>query len=479
MLNNKTKTHNNTALIVICAIVLVIALVVLVFAVINLTKEKDNNKPYKNNGVASITSLDNDIDDSNNKTNNNNASFETSTEVDVNSSNVQSSQESTFSNSSDIAQNSSSDYVANNKKALRPEKVTQVYPYKNRFSMPTALKDTFYDSENGNTLKYSLFLPDDYSASKKYPLILFLHGAGELGTDNVSHLSTIKNMFSCNGDYISNAILLCPQTAEWWNLDRETYGDQKGTLGSALHLLNKIQQEYSCDKNRIYVTGLSMGGYATWELLEHYGDIFAAGVPLCGFGNTENGAAFKDIPIRIYHGTADTTVSFSSSQKMYDAIIAAGGQKIELFPLLDVKHDAWNYAYADRDLFAWLFAQNKAKGSNFDYEVHPCFRVVDSSGKTVISDSDIDVVDYYLNYSDDTNSADIKIWLNQDGLSKLKKAYSNSIGSEFSVYYLTQKLYTFTVTKPPIDDLFLITDVFSVDNYLDFYNAINVVISQK
>ncbi len=475
----KAKISKNAVLIIISTVILLIALIVFIVAAINLTKEKNENRFDKNKVIAPTNSLDKESDNHSDGTDDIITSCESSIDEDNSNSSVPNIQEAITNNSSEVAQNNSSNPDTDSKKTSRPEKVTKVYPYNNRFSMPKPIKDTFYDLENGNTLKYCLFLPDDYSSAKKYPLILFLHGAGELGTDNVSQLNNIKNMFDCNGDYISNAILLCPQTAEWWNLDRENYGDQRGTLGSALHLLNKIQQDYSCDKNRIYVTGLSMGGYATWEILEHYGDIFAAGVPLCGFGNTDNGAAFKDIPIRIYHGTADPTVSFSSSQRMYDSIVAAGGQNVELFPLLDVKHDAWNYAYADRDLFAWLFAQNKADDSNIKYEVTPCFRVVDSSGKTVISDNDIYVVDYYLDYSDDLNSADVKIWLNQEGLSKLEKAYSAGIGSKFTVYYLTQKLYTFTVTKPPIDDLFLITGVFNIDNYLDFYNAINVVSSQK
>lgn len=296
----------------------------------------------------------------------------------------------------------------------RPEVVTKKYSFRATSTVTDPIKETFHDSKNGNTLKYSLFLPDDYSPNKKYPVILFLHGAGELGVDNARHLYNLEKMFLNNADYISQAILLCPQTPEWWNLDRQYNGDGAGTLTSAMNLLEKIQKEYSCDKNRIYVTGLSMGGHGTWALLERYGNVFAAGVPLCGFGNTSNGAAFKDIPIRIYHGTADPTVSYNSSQQMYDSIIAAGGNKVELFPLHGVLHDAWNYAYADRDLFKWLFSQNKAKGE-VKYTPPDCFRVVDSNGKTVISDADIDMVDYALDYVDNIGGVDIKIWLNNEG----------------------------------------------------------------
>ena len=100
-----------------------------------------------------------------------------------------------------------------------------------------------------------------------------MHGAGEIGVDNQSQLSNIDQMFKINGDFATQAIVICPQSNEWWNLDREMYGDRKGTLASAMNLLDEIQKTYSCDKNRIYVTGLSMGGYATWNLLEEYGDV--------------------------------------------------------------------------------------------------------------------------------------------------------------------------------------------------------------
>lgn len=371
---------------------------------------------------------------------------------------------------SDIENSQTEDVSTENE---RPEVITKKYAFRPNSTVTDPIKETFYDSQNGNTLQYCLYVPDDYSPSKKYPVILFLHGAGEIGNDNSTHIKTLEKMFLNNADYISQAILLCPQTPEWWNLDRNYTGDKQGTLSSAMNLLNKIQNEYSCDKNRIYVTGLSMGGYATWEILEHYGNVFAAGVPLCGFGNTNNGAAFKNIPIRIYHGTADPTVSYSSSQQMYNSIIAAGGTKVELFPLHGVLHDAWNYAYADRDLFNWLFSQNKAKGE-VKYSPPACFRVVDSKGKTVISDEDIDMTDYKIDYWDNIGGVDIYIWLTQSGQEKLKKAYLNSNENEFTVYCLSNKICSYKATKAPIDDLFLIKGVFEEFNYSGFFNTIEI-----
>ncbi len=349
----------------------------------------------------------------------------------------------------------------------RPEKVTKVYEFDINTTVSEPIKQIFNDSQNGNALPYCLYLPDNYTPSKKYPVILFLHGAGEIGSDNALQLNNIKNMFVYNADYIAQSILICPQTPEWWSLDR-AYGDGQGTLSSAMHLLEEVQNKYSCDKNRIYLTGLSMGSFATWDLLENYGDVFAAAVPVCGGGNEMNAAAYVDIPIIMYHGTADPTVSFQSSQRTYDAIVAAGGTKALLISLEGVGHDAWKQAYADRGMFAWLFAQDKSKSSFVEYQDVPSFRIVDSNGNIIITADDLLSVDFKIT----DNNADVKLLVNSDGKSKLEKAYTTSDGKEFTVYCLSQKIYSYTATTPPVDNVLLITGVFNAENYRGFYNAV-------
>ena len=217
-----------------------------------------------------------------------------------------------------------------------------------------------------------------------------------------------------------------------------------------------------------------MGSFATWEVLERYGDMFAAAVPVCGGGKEMKAQSYVDIPIVMYHGTADPTVSFQSSQRTYDAILAAGGTKALLIPLEGVAHDAWKNAYADRNMFAWLFAQDKSKDTFVEYQVSPCFRIVDSSNNIIISDSDLIVADYSVDYAGSTNDVDIKIWLNDNGVQKLKNAYLNSKGKEFTVYCLSQKMYSFTATNPPVDDLFLIKGIFNLENYREFYETLNL-----
>lgn len=377
------------------------------------------------------------------------------------------------SNNNTSSDTTTSNKTSSNQETLptvqsRPEKVSKIYEFILNTTVSEPIKQTFNDPQNGNALPYCLYLPDNYSSDKKYPVILFLHGAGEIGSDNTLQLNNIKNMFTYNADYIAQSILICPQTPEWWSLDRESYGDRQGTLSSAMHLLEEIQNRYSCDKNRIYLTGLSMRSFATWELLEHYGDVFAAAVPVCGGGNEISATAYVDIPIVMYHGTADPTVSFQSSQRTYDAIVAAGGTKAMLIPLEGVGHDAWKQAYADRNMFAWLFSQDKSKDTFVKYQVTPSFRIVDTNGNNVITAEDLLVVEY----EEKGNTVDIKIQVSPEGKSKLEKAYTASGGKEFTVYCLSQKIYSFTTTTPPIDNVLLITGVFNTSNYLEFYRTV-------
>lgn len=354
--------------------------------------------------------------------------------------------------------------------------LVEAYSFENKFIMPKPQKKVFYDSLNDNVLPYCLFMPTNYDSSKEYPVILFLHGAGEIGTDNEKQLSHIDKMYQYNGDFASEAIVICPQSYEWWNLDRYYNGDRGGTLGSALHLLEKIMQTYSCDSNRIYVTGLSMGGYATWDLLEECGDIFAAGIPVCGGGNSDNGRAFKDIPIRIFHGTADPTVSFSSSQRMYNAIVNAGGRKVDFIELAGVGHNAWDYAYSDRDTFSWLFAQNKAHNPTCEYEYINCFKITDEKGNIIISDENIE--ETYFDFSFEQNKMiNVEFFLDENGIKSFNQAYSQSSSKQFTLYWSAQKIYSFKLTKPLANDVFSVINVFDDVSFGSFYDTVNKVVN--
>ncbi len=454
-----------TILIVVAIIMSLIIVVGIIFALKNVYFSKRDEEKSAENKHISITSQSENSVTEDDFSNNDSQSSDT---LNISSDSNSFSQDNSVSAPLESTNSSTEETVH----VSPPEKVTEVFTFENLFVMPEPIRNVFYDSQNGNVLPYCFFLPDDYVSSEKYPVILFLHGAGETGTDNNKQLTNLEQMFKHNGDLTSNAIVICPQTNEWWNLDRQQQGDQGGTLGSALHLLDEIKQTYSCDDNRIYVMGLSMGGFATWNLLEEYGDIFAAGIPICGGGNSGNGAAFKDIPIRIFHGTADGTVSFSASQNMYNSIVNAGGQKVSFIKLTDVGHNAWDYAFSDRDTFSWLFAQNKATNPSCKYEYLHYFKITDNKGNIIISDQDILDISYDFKYGDDY-VVTVDLVLNDNGKNKLIQAYTSNIGKTHTVYWATQKLYNFTPTKSTIDNVFSIVDIFDNKSFVSFYSSIN------
>jgi predicted peptidase len=196
--------------------------------------------------------------------------------------------------------------------------------------------------------KYLLYLPTGYESDKKeWPLILFLHGAGESG-DNLDKVKVhgppklIENKkmdFPC--------IVVSPQSARGgWNVD----------LLAAL--LDDIASKYRVDKDRVYLTGLSMGGFGTWSLAAAHPERFAAIVPICGGGNPSDAARLKDLPIWVFHGAKDPTVPPKRSEDMVKALKEAGSNvKFTVYP--DAGHDSWTATYDDPELYRWLFAQKR------------------------------------------------------------------------------------------------------------------------
>lgn len=358
-----------------------------------------------------------------------------------------------------------------------PEKVIKVYPFDTSFPNVKVKKDVYNDPKNGNSLPYHLYFPKDYDPQKKYPLLIALHGAGEIGSDNKSQLNNMKNLFNCNGDLLAQGFVLCPQSNAWWNLDYAEDGDEGGTLGSVLHLLEDLQDTYSIYKNRIYVTGLSMGGYATWDLLQDYGHLFAAGIPICGGGNASKATALKNIPIKIYHSLDDDTVHFNSSQKMYDAITAAGGKKVEFIQLDGIGHAAWDYAYADREAISWLYSQEKTENASGNYTYRPYFTVRNSNGDAIITEEDFDNLYYTISYEGDTLIYTVELLLNDAGMAKLNKAYAKK--STFAAYWLDQKMYTFTAQQTAETNIFTISRVFNDDTVFGFHDTLTMLYDMR
>ena len=204
------------------------------------------------------------------------------------------------------------------------------------------------NSGKTNACRYTVFLPPSYgSSSRRWPLILFLHGAGERGEDlrRVSRHGPPKLVAS--GEMDLPFIVVAPQCPKgsWWN-DR----DQIDNLS---RLVSELETNYRIDNRRIYLTGLSMGGYGTWSLAASDPSRFAAIAPICGGGNLRDAGIIKDIPIWVFHGARDNVVPVSESKQMVQAIRAAGGEpEFTIYP--KAGHDSWTASYENPDLYQWF-----------------------------------------------------------------------------------------------------------------------------
>lgn len=197
---------------------------------------------------------------------------------------------------------------------------------------------------------YWLYLPSDYSKKslKKYPLILFLHGSGESGSDlSKVKINGLPKILDSKSDF--PAIVVSPQcksAREGWNRFE-------------LHdLIIKIRSTLNVDTNKVYITGLSMGGRGTWDMLVYYPELFAAAIPVCGWGDAFLAPHAKKVPIWIFHGAKDTAVDVKYSYEMNDALKKAGADvKLTIYP--EAGHDSWTETYNNSDIYTWLFSQQK------------------------------------------------------------------------------------------------------------------------
>jgi predicted peptidase len=213
----------------------------------------------------------------------------------------------------------------------------------------------------GDTLPYGMLEPLRKDPAQKYPLVIFLHGAGERGNDNEEHLKHIEILFSVNtlNKYPCYVIApQCPKKQVWSNLmlGKPFSPIPTRPMQLFIEVYDKILKELPIDPSRIYVTGVSMGGYGTWDLLARFPTRFAGAVPICGGGDEKTAGLIKNIPIWAFHGALDETVPPRHSRKMIAAIQALGGTPgYTEYP--GVKHPSWNQAYKEPMLMAWLFKQ--------------------------------------------------------------------------------------------------------------------------
>ena len=225
-----------------------------------------------------------------------------------------------------------------------------------------------------DTLPYRILLPLHFEASKRYPLVLFLHGSGERGRDNEKQLTHGSQLFLADSNRQRfPAIVVFPQCADssyWSNVQitRDTSGGrtfnfQEGgaptrPMAMVENLLEELQGQYKIKSDQVYVMGLSMGGMGTFELVRRHPDLFAAAIPICGGANTATAPQLKRLPWWVFHGAKDNVVPPRHSEEMVAALKAQGASvTFTVYP--EAGHNSWDSAFAEPDLLSWLFAQHK------------------------------------------------------------------------------------------------------------------------
>ncbi|PID69079.1 MAG: phospholipase [Flavobacteriales bacterium] len=225
---------------------------------------------------------------------------------------------------------------------------------------------------DGDTLPYRILFPENFSETEKYPLMVFLHGAGERGKDNQKQLQHGSKFFLDSIQKYPAVVIFpqCPTESFWANADVDSStrpytlnfpGDRGPTkpLELTMSLLDVMVQKNYIDNTKVYLGGLSMGGMGTFELLSRKPNFFAAAFAICGGGNAENAKNYaKTTPIWIFHGSKDNIVNPQWSIDIVSSLLKNGGlPKFTLYSQAD--HNSWDNAFAEATLLKWLFSHTK------------------------------------------------------------------------------------------------------------------------
>lgn len=228
-----------------------------------------------------------------------------------------------------------------------------------------------------DTLRYRILYPIHYQQGKQYPEVIFLHGSGERGSGNNEQLTWGADLFldPANRESFPAIVIFpqCPASDSWARLNHTGAKDSVGgfvflvkepptkPLSLVMQLADETVDSGMADPKHIYLGGLSMGGFGTFEMLWRKPHFFAAAFPICGGGEPSNVDLYaKKFPIWIFHGGSDPVVPVGNSRRMVIAITAEGGKvKYDEYP--GVGHDSWKNAFAEKDLLPWLFKQKKRR----------------------------------------------------------------------------------------------------------------------
>lgn len=216
-----------------------------------------------------------------------------------------------------------------------------------------------FSASSGLEMPYRLYSPA-VEVRTAVPLIIYLHGAGGWGTDNVKQISggnTHGTRLWLKPEIAAEnpAYVLAPQIPNpqpWGAPSSEELSPYANVL---IELIDQMKSEFLIDESRVYIMGQSLGGIGVWDIIAKRPDIFAAGVPVCGVGNTERIVNARDVALWAFHGAMDTTVPVAGSREMVTSLEAAKGN-IRYTEYPDVGHNSWERAFADPELPQWLFS---------------------------------------------------------------------------------------------------------------------------
>jgi predicted esterase len=224
-----------------------------------------------------------------------------------------------------------------------------------------------YASGRGGSLPFRLFIPKNLVHDKSYPLLLFLHGAGELGDDNSRQLEGFPWKFASSESQAKHPCYIvapqCPKSDAWssfpeYPANARSSHSPTPAIRITIELIENLISECKIDKSRVYVTGLSLGGEGTFDIVSRRPDLFAAAVPVCGIADVEKVPKMTSVPFWIFHGELDEINPVKYSREVFQALKSKGATPIYT-EYKDAGHDIWSRAYGDPSLIPWLFQQKK------------------------------------------------------------------------------------------------------------------------
>lgn len=223
-----------------------------------------------------------------------------------------------------------------------------------------------YQKEDGRIMNYCR-RKMNWEQNGAAAVLIFLHGAGERGDDNVKQL--VHGAGECirwcekNQQKVLLLFPQCPCGKQWvdtpWSELSHTIPAESESMKLAMGILEEEIRRGDLDRNRVYISGISMGGFGTWDAISRYPEKFAAAFPVCGGADLAMADRIKDIPILTYHGDSDTVVLTSRTRDIVSAVRNAGGSQITYVEVPDCGHNSWSTAFGNEENWSWLFSREK------------------------------------------------------------------------------------------------------------------------